>query len=671
MVKRYSTYLLPLLVPAMLFCMAGSLSAQNLPPLSDSTQSLFRLGIFGGVVFGSDHVNLVIPQYLPECGSLEGVSGNGWNAGGIIDIPFSSLITLHGQLGISRMTGTLRHEGDPFPVRSSITNELVSGRVDEVIDYRSTGIELKVSGSAQVFQGLHGLVGLGAWVRLFSEQTHSQEAVEPEELLLVNNNRRLELNTGDLFPYRSVVPVASLGLRYDLPIGEGSWLSPEANLSWPLLSWTTEGNWRTWRFSVGGSVRFGFPGSRPEVPIVQLPDTAPVRLPTLIPDMLTAPEVVNVRITEYDSTDWVPVLNRVFYAENDAVIPDRYNALEIDETFTFSPADLTGPTIDVYHNMLNIVGLRMQRLPDATITVIGYRNGRETVPNLGLERANAIKQYLVQTWEIFPQRIEVEGKELPPKAVPERSPQGLEENAMAEIVPSDLNILIPVKRTYILRVANPPSITFYPRAISEAGILDWQLAVTREDGPWRTFSGQGAMPDSITWDWTSDSGTLPSLPLALSYQLSVRDSTEQTKQTERIPVEVTLNTVREKLEHREQDTLIESYSLLLFDYDSPTISGADRELLRAIAARVKPESTVRFTGYTDSLGNAERNRQLAFQRAENAATMFRKFAPKEVRIIINPEGGESERFSFAQPEGRAYDRTVVIEVRTPIIHGSE
>ena len=402
MVKRFRIYHVLFLVPAMLISMAGLLSAQNPPSLSDTSKSLVRFGIFGGLTFVNDNVDLVVPNYLPECGLLESGSGSGWNAGGTIEIPFSRSLTFHGRLGVSRTTGTLRHEGDPFPIRSEVTGNVVDGRVDEVIDYKATGIEMLISGSTPLYEGLHGEVGLGAWIKLFSEQTHDQEAVDPGELLLVNNSRRMRINSGNFFPYRPVAPIGSFGLRYDLPIGEGSYLSPEARLSYPLLGWTSEGDWRSLRLTVGGSVRFGFPGKRRE-PIVQVPDTLPPPLPTLIPDMLTAPEVVNVQITEYDSTNWVPVLNRVFFAEGDATLPDRYSRLEIDETFTFSPADLTGPTIDVYRNMLNIIGLRMQRQPDATLTINGYRNGREADPELGLMRADAVKEYLVDTWDYHTQ----------------------------------------------------------------------------------------------------------------------------------------------------------------------------------------------------------------------------------------------------------------------------
>ena len=46
-----------------------------------------------------------------------------------------------------------------------------------------------------------------------------------------------------------------------------------------------------------------------------------------------------------------------------------------------------------------------------------------------------------------------------------------------------------------------------------------------------------------------------------------------------------MTTLQQKLLEQRQDTIIESYSLLLFDYNSPIVSDADRALIHAIAAR--------------------------------------------------------------------------------------
>lgn len=649
----------------MLFCMAGSVYSQNLPFPSDTSVVPYRLGIFAGLgtpLFRS--VDLVIPGYTADCGDLTDESGGEWNAGMVMDVPFLSRLTWHMRLGVSRATGTMRHEGFPFPLRGA-EGEIAEGRVDQVVDYRSTGIDLSFSGSTRLAGGLHGELGLGMWLRLHSEQTHREVAVNPEELLLANNRREMELSVGSLFPYRSVLPLALLGLRYDLPIGHESYFSPEVRFSYPFMDRVSEGGWRSLTASFGASVRFGFPGARKEDP-VQPPDTTPPPPPVLVADILTYPRIVTVEITEYDSTDWVPVLNGVYFDEGSSEIPGRYRLLDIAETPDFSFAGLTGTTMDVYYNVLNIIGLRLQLFPEATLRIVGHRNGRETDPALGPARAEAVRDYLVNVWDIFSERITVKGEGLPPKPVSERTKEGLEENAVARIYSSNTNVTRPVRRNYLLRIASPPSVTFYPRAIAQAGPAEWRLEVIEEaegENVWRTFRGEGSLPDSIRWDWTSDSGSLPSLPIRLGYRLVVRDSAGQTTGTEMAPIDVRQKTIRPD----EPDTLIESYSLLLFDYDSPAVSAADSLLMWSISGRVKPGASVRFTGYTDSLGDETRNRQLALQRAQGAARIFRHFAPEDVTITINNEGGERERFPFDVPEGRSYNRTVVIEVRTPSI----
>ena len=645
----------------MLLGMTGLLSSQTLPS-DDSTA--YRFGLFFNLDSRSESVNLLIPGYSPFCGDLREGTGSGWEIGGLLDITILPWLTLEGRVGFARTSGEMVHRGEPFPIRED-GEEIVEGRVDQRIDFRSTGLDAVFSGIVPIADRLRGFLGLGAWFRLFSEEEHSEVAAEPAELLLANNQREMLLNSGTLFPYRSIVPLVTAGLQYDLPIGGGSYLSPEIRLTLPMIDWTSSGSWRSLRLGVGGSVRFGIPGDHPVEDPVQLDDTIPERLPVLIPDVLTDPRIVTVEITEYDSTEALPLLNRVFFAENSAEIPERYHLLNISETSVFSTTQLNGPTLEVYRDLLNILGLRLTRYLDTELMITGYHNGRESRQGLAAERAEKIKGYLIDVWEIFPERIKVEGKDLPLRPVPERTEEGFRENAYVSLDATNQNVLVPVFRKYVQRIASPPSVTFYPKAIAEAGVLDWRLDIEGKDQLWKRIEGTGPLPDSVRWNWTSDSGALPTLPIELSYRLTVRDSLGQLSGTPSIPIEVRMNTVQKRLENRQQDTVIESYSLLLFDYDSPEVSSFDRKLIEAIAGRVQPGAVVRFTGYTDSLGDARRNRELARQRAEASARIFRAAAPEGVRIIINDEGGESERYPYDTPEGRAYNRTVVIEVRTP------
>ena len=260
--------------------------------------------------------------------------------------------------------------------------------------------------------------------------------------------------------------------------------------------------------------------------------------------------------------------------------------------------------------------------------------GRERLDGIGMRRAERVKEYLVNTWEILPERISTEDGELPPKPALERSEEGFRENAYVGLLSSDHRVMLPVFREHIQRVATPPSVTFYPKAIAEVGVREWQLDIKGEKGVWKSIVGSGALPDSVRWDWTSDSGQLPTIPIELTYHLTIQDSALQEASTPSTLIDVQLNTIEDKLENNINDTVIESYSLLLFDYDSPNVSTFDRGLIRGIARLIREGAVVRFTGYTDSLGDERRNNELALQRAEEAAKIFQQAAPEDVQVII-------------------------------------
>jgi outer membrane protein OmpA-like peptidoglycan-associated protein len=375
-----------------------------------------------------------------------------------------------------------------------------------------------------------------------------------------------------------------------------------------------------------------------------------------------------VRIDEYDSVEALPVLNQIFFAEGSSRIPERYRLLDREGATVFTRDLLTGSALDVYYHMLNLIGKRLQEIPSATLTLNGYRNSRESDPRLGAMRAESIRRYLVDVWRIPQRRIMVRGGALPPNPARENAEEGFEENARVEILSSDPNITKPHYRRHIQRVANPPGVTFYPRAVAEAGVGEWEVEVSQEGAPWKSFAGTGALPDSIVWDWRGDRRELPHLPMRLSYRLKVVDSIGQVRTTESTPIAVNYRSVGQKMEHRVNDTTINIYSLLLFNYDSPRLSPGDQELINAITGTsdVTPRSIIRFTGYTDSLGDEEHNRQLANTRAAEAARLFKATGPQGVSIIVNQEGGELERFPYTTPEGRSHDRTVIIEIRTPV-----
>jgi len=75
-----------------------------------------------------------------------------------------------------------------------------------------------------------------------------------------------------------------------------------------------------------------------------------------------------------------------------------------------------------------------------------------------------------------------------------------------------------------------------------------------------------------------------------------------------------------------------------------------------------PESTVTFTGYTDSAGAAEYNLGLSEKRAQAAADSIMAKGIDESRITVKGEGEANPIATNSTPEGRAQNRRVEIYV---------
>lgn len=652
----------------MLFCMASSVSAQNSPPVdSTSTLPFLYFGVDAGYGLALGSGALALPGISAECGGVF-TTGNGtaWHIAALLEIPISPRLALQILPGYSRYHSTLTTTiPGSRPLRSPTeVGGIEQGVVDRVLDLRRDDIMLSTVVRLPVAGRLYAAAGLGAAVAISSSQTHREVVISPETGLLRNGRRDDTLFDGPgLLEASPVVPSGLLSASYDLPISSSSTLSPKLSLSIPFIGRTAGGNWRDISAELGVSLRFGLTRERTIDTIIP-PVIPPV--PALNASILTYPPVVQVRIDEYDSIEWLPVLNQVFFAEGSSTIPNRYRVLDREAAAVFTRDRLTGSALDVYYHMLNLIGKRMQETPGATLTVNGYRNSRETDGRLAAARAETIRRYLVDVWRIPARRITVRGGALPPNPARENAEEGFEENARAEIVSSDPNILAPHSRRHIQRVANPPGITFFPKVLAEAGVGNWRLQVEQDGKPWRSFSGEGGIPDSIPWNWRGDRGDLPQFPMRLGYRLEVVDSAGQIRSTDPMAIAVDYRSVGQRLERRIKDSTIESYSLLLFNYDSPKLSPGDQELIRAITSQeISPRAVVHFRGYTDSLGDAEHNRQLANSRAAEAARLFRSVTLPAVKIVVHDDGGERERFPYNTPEGRSHDRTVIIDIRTP------
>jgi len=109
-------------------------------------------------------------------------------------------------------------------------------------------------------------------------------------------------------------------------------------------------------------------------------------------------------------------------------------------------------------------------------------------------------------------------------------------------------------------------------------------------------------------------------------------------------------------------------NLIVFDFDKYQINPMNFQILRNFVANsIQENSEVRIIGSTDILGSKEYNLQLSRQRAIKTQKTLQQIKPTINFIEVEGIGDTNLKYDNTTPEGRFYSRTVLIEIKTPII----
>jgi len=368
-------------------------------------------------------------------------------------------------------------------------------------------------------------------------------------------------------------------------------------------------------------------------------------------------------VEEFLSTNMRPLLNYIFFDNNSSTIPDRYIKLEQKKAEKFSNANLCNiTTLPTYYNILNIIGNRLQDNPGTTLNITGCNSGTggETMA-VSTARANAIKDYISGIWGVEQNRLITSATNLPDKPSNKSDKDGIEENRRAEIKSDSWEIMKPVVTEDTLRKVSPPVIRFYMKSQSENKISDWKLTALQNGEVLKTVSGKDSLPSNYDWQIDREKESIPKFSEPIEYIVEITDDkgNKSISNTGLLPTEMI--TIQKKKENRLGDKRIDRYSLILFDYASKELSGANEKIIDFIKGNLQSDSRLLISGFTDRMGETEFNFKLSKDRAEQTAMALQK--PTSFTRGV----GESLLiYDNDLPEGRFYCRTVEIEVETPM-----
>lgn len=363
-------------------------------------------------------------------------------------------------------------------------------------------------------------------------------------------------------------------------------------------------------------------------------------------------EVKQITVETYHSRQLRPFLPYIFYEENQSEIPAKYIKFSKEQTKNFNMKNLKGMnSLETYYYVLNILGKRMLEFPNTQITLIGCNSNIGIEKNnkkLSKQRAENIKKYLTEIWNIEPNRIKVTNRNLPEKFSNNNIPEGISENRRVEIVSEDWDINSPVIIEDTLRFIKPLGILVKNNVSSQIPIQKWEFNINSNDENIVKMNGKGTPDNQFKINFENNENLKSKIVNELSAFLKV-DNAEETGISEinKIPVNIIV-----------KDSSINVYNMILFDFNKSYLSRQNLKITDYINKDLKEDAEVKVVGYTDKIGDEKYNQQLSTERALSTASSLNT---KNIEIV--GKGTEEYMFDNSTPEGRFYNRTVQVLIK--------
>jgi outer membrane protein OmpA-like peptidoglycan-associated protein len=647
-----------------------------------SNRLTFGIGLKGGLNFHTANFKGIDFPNIPSCCPRfeTGFGFNYW-LGTEISFPLNNTISLQIQGGLENLNATLTKKENVYV--STQTQEGILGEFEHSVKATLSSFTGDVFFVYRLNPQLRLSFGPTFNYLVKNEFEQKEEIVSPSYgVFAVEGTRVRNHFQGEIPNVNKLLFGLGLELSYYLPLNSSNtmFLVPNLNLRGRFNEIAKNHEWKSYTISAGFSLVFSprkvkiiKPPAPPPIapPLAELPE--PPASPSLeasivavsLDDKGNEHPVSILKVEEFLSTKMHPLLGYIFFDENSSTIPSRYKLLKRNETKEFNIKKLYGlSTLDIYYHILNIIGKRVSQFPQAELTIVGYNcdQGPEK-GNLELsrKRAEAIRDYFVEVWNIEPERLKVVAKNLPDNPSNPNDPDGVAENRRVEIIANIPQIYEPLVVEDTLREVNPPTFRFKIDVKSQIGIERWQLITSQSNGVVKVFEGVGDIPKVIEWRVATEQANVPKLDEPLKYKLIVYDKDGKKWESSTLELPVEVMTIEKKIFEQVADKQIDRFSLILFGFGQSEITGDNLKIAEIAKKRIKPNSTVKIEGFTDRIGSEQSNLELSTRRAVETA----KVLGVDTRFAKGL--GESRLlYDNNLPEGRFYCRTVNIEIVTPI-----
>ena len=376
---------------------------------------------------------------------------------------------------------------------------------------------------------------------------------------------------------------------------------------------------------------------------------------------------------EYRCFNLYPFLNYIFFDEGKSEIPERYILLKTDSTKWFNDSLILGGTLDKYYHILNIYAFRLIHNPNSKIKIIGCNDNESKTEkgNTKLSKARAMNvfNYLKNVWKIDEKRMEISWRNLPKHpSNSENDSLSMQENRRVEIICDDWDIMRPVYDFGSVTEPQPPNMNFVMKnEIDSELILGRRIEITHGAKIWNTLTEIGINDSKYLWNWKNTEKKYPFAEIPFTAQLVI--TTKSGEELKSDPVTIPILQIKNGCMRIEKsiDSSREIFNLILFPFDRFELGPIHERILNDyIYQRVYLSSVVVSYGHTANEGNTEHSMKLSEKRAKTVGDLIEKKLGRKYYSLTNSGVGEEDPLCTNElPEGRFYNRTVQLIIKTP------
>ncbi len=666
-ILSYLTVLSYLIVLSSLFAFAPKLK-------SDTTSNYkYRLGIVLNSNYNLHKTKLPIIWDLPDCGTFQDGTSFGQSYGLVFQYPiYTHLITMDTRILYSSFSADFTTEKNDFrvfnPQINSYQNILLKYNFHSDIAYFSLQPALLVQPLAKIPVKVRLGMDFSNPLSLPQYQV-TEEIASPLNYVFPDETQKHTIWNGEMNSLGTSMS-AIAGILYSHKLNKRIEIAGEAYYQHPLNSRTSDNDWKTTQFGVNATITYAFNDlfakkKEKVIPPPPPPDTTivPVVIAKVEEPKIAKLSVVSspLEILETTITEAYPILPYIFFDKESSVL--KYDYSKNSQT-NFDETKLSHNSIEIYHNVLNIIGSRLSKNKNFIIRVIGYTDGEEIENDeerlkLAGARANTIANYLIKNWKIDKKQIKVIARDEPMLKTSSEYDEGSEENRRVEIESDNIEIFQPVVLTKFKEfeiLSKSLEMKFSSKDLDSITIQNESLNQINVSKKNQFKSDKSKEIINI------DSNLIKSINKRISNGQDIEFSVDFLAYEKSQNTIITIPINKQKNTHE-----LQRLNLIVFDFDKFKINQNNEKILKNFVANsIQENSEIRIIGSTDILGTPEYNMQLSQQRAEATKKYLQSLNMDAKFTQVEGIGDTKLKYDNSTPEGRFYSRTVLIEVKTPI-----